>query len=84
MSFLKRIYRILSNPLIWLYFISTIIIFLISVNVFAVNNMLILYLLISLAGVITIVGICTNPCCINNKQKTIKNKQEDINNERKA
>lgn len=68
MKIFKLLYRIFSNPLIWLYFISTLIIFLMSIKIFAINNMISLYLLISLAGVITIVGICTSPCCKNKKE----------------
>lgn len=74
----QKICKILCNPLIWIYFSSILIIFLISLNILSFNNILILYFILLFTGILTIIGICTSPNC--SYKKIIKKRSEYMKN----
>lgn len=75
MNFLKKVKEIFCNPFIWIYFFCVTFIFLISSNIINISNNILLYILLSIAGAIVILGIYNSPFCVSTRNNKIKRKK---------
>ncbi|MCX8074258.1 MAG: hypothetical protein N2749_01555 [Clostridia bacterium] len=67
--------KVLCNPFIWLYFISILFIFIISLNTVTHSNLFV-YIGLSITGFLTIIGICTSPVCKTAQSAVDRNKNK--------
>lgn len=72
----KKFLKILLNPFIWMYLASILIIFLISTDVLTIGHNILIYIILFITGIVTIIGIFTNPT--SHRHGVIKINRSDI------